>query len=296
MTAKKNNARLRKRRGLLLLLLALWAIVFITSIILCLKNDSKIFDFTSMGVMIAAFAVGLVLERVAPAERQQPRPSLALNIGYSFLIQSYTILQGPLIAVGTIALLNHLGLGLITLSEKGWLLLPSAAAYLLAMDFMEYLFHRAQHRFPFLWAMHSFHHSDRAMNITTTFRHFWFERTLHAIAVSLPVALLFKAPPEVLLIYGLWSWNDYFTHMNLRLSLGPFWCVINGPQYHRLHHSLLPEHWNKNFADHFPIFDILFGTHHKPKPGEFPPTGLEEEVQIKFSDTLLWPLRPRRTP
>jgi sterol desaturase/sphingolipid hydroxylase (fatty acid hydroxylase superfamily) len=290
--AEKDSMRLQRRW--LLGMMAIWAVLFFASIIICLKTDSKLFSLSPLGIMLIAFAAGLIIERLAPAERSQPARDVALNIGSSLVTQGYIILQGPLIAVCTTLLLNRVGLGFITLPAHGWLLVSSAAAYLIARDFMEYVFHRAQHAFPFLWAMHSFHHSDRAVNITTAFRHFWFERTLHAFVVALPVSLLFNAPPEVLLIYSLSTWNDYFNHINVRLSLGPFWTVINGPQYHRIHHSLLPEHWNRNFAAHFPVFDIIFGTYYRPKPGEFPPTGLDNDRQEKFADAVLWPFRPQR--
>lgn len=46
------------------------------------------------------------------------------------------------------------------------------------------------------------------------------------------------------------------------------------PQVHRIHHSRDPGHYNRNFADAFPLFDILFGTYHKPAAEEFPETGL----------------------
>jgi sterol desaturase/sphingolipid hydroxylase (fatty acid hydroxylase superfamily) len=36
----------------------------------------------------------------------------------------------------------------------------------------------------------------------------------------------------------------------------------------------LPEHQDKNFADALPIFDIIFGTYHRPALDEFPHTGL----------------------
>jgi len=41
---------------------------------------------------------------------------------------------------------------------------------------------------------------------------------------------------------------------------------------HRLHHSA--ERADTNFADVLPIFDILFGTYRRPRPDEFPATGL----------------------
>ena len=64
-----------------------------------------------------------------------------------------------------------------------------------------------------------------------------------------------------------------FTHMNLRLEMGPLTSVLAGPQVHRIHHSNQPIHQDKNFAAYFPVWDIMFGTYHKPARGEFPDCG-----------------------
>jgi hypothetical protein len=47
-----------------------------------------------------------------------------------------------------------------------------------ALDLYKYTFHRLQHAIPFLWAMHSFHHSANAVTFITGARHFWLERVL----------------------------------------------------------------------------------------------------------------------
>jgi sterol desaturase/sphingolipid hydroxylase (fatty acid hydroxylase superfamily) len=39
--------------------------------------------------------------------------------------------------------------------------------------------------------------------------------------------------------------------------------VVYPPTGHRVHHSALPEHRDKNFAGIFPIWDHLFGTYYQ---------------------------------
>ena len=63
-------------------------------------------------------------------------------------------------------------------------------------------------------------------------------------------------------------------HTNVRAGYGFFSLFITGPQYHRIHHSNHPEHIDKNFAQLFPLWDVIFGTAWRPKAGEFPATGL----------------------
>ena len=65
-----------------------------------------------------------------------------------------------------------------------------------------------------------------------------------------------------------------FYHSAIRVQLPWLDRVLVTPQVHRLHHSVRPEHYNRNFADALPIFDIIFGTYQSPVRAEFPPTGL----------------------
>ena len=57
----------------------------------------------------------------------------------------------------------------------------------------------------------------------------------------------------------------------------------------RIHHSIEPEHRDKNFAVWFPIYDVLFGTAHRPKPGEFPETGVAGVEVATLSDAFMLP-------
>jgi sterol desaturase/sphingolipid hydroxylase (fatty acid hydroxylase superfamily) len=65
------------------------------------------------------------------------------------------------------------------------------------------------------------------------------------------------------------AWT-FLIHANLKLSLGPLSWLVDGPQVHRIHHSQLPQHFDRNFAAFFPIWDVLFGTYYHPARGEFP--------------------------
>jgi hypothetical protein len=74
--------------------------------------------------------------------------------------------------------------------------------------------------------------------------------------------------------------------------------VITGPQIHRIHHSIHPHHFDTNFAGAFPLWDLLFGTFHRPARGEFPPTGVRAVPSTAGPiEVLLWPVfRMRGTP
>jgi sterol desaturase/sphingolipid hydroxylase (fatty acid hydroxylase superfamily) len=151
------------------------------------------------------------------------------------------------------------------------------AGYVAVTDFVFYWYHRAQHRFKFLWALHELHHADTELNATTSFRTFWLEYPVQAVVLSVPTLLLLGIDRTAAVIFPLVQTGILmFTHWNVRLRLGPLTPVFCGPQLHRIHHSILPHHRDTNFSQVFPIFDVLFGTYRAPQRDEFPPTGTED--------------------
>lgn len=247
---------------------------------------------STLAITLTAFGVGALIERVAPAEMTQPRAHLWFNVAYAVAFAALLYVTKPVGAAIGVAIVNALGGGLVRLPGEGWAVVISAALFILAMDFMEYVFHRAQHGVPFLWEMHSLHHSDPSVNVTTSARAFWLEPLIKAVFIYPVVGILFQAPPPVLTIYGVSKLYDFVNHLNLRVHFGRFWVVLNGPQYHRIHHSRDPAHFNRNFAAFFPVWDWLFGTYHRPRPGEFPVTGLDTHEQPRnLLEALAWPAR-----
>jgi sterol desaturase/sphingolipid hydroxylase (fatty acid hydroxylase superfamily) len=241
--------------------------------------------YVLVGCLVAAL---LLLERLRPASAKQ-RGAWLDNIivfAVSFMTSSAT---GPLIAVAETGLINAAGGGLVDL--RAMPLWMGAAIYLVAMDLGEYLFHRAQHAIPWLWAMHSLHHSDPGMNISTAQRHFWLDPAMKAVSIWLAVALLFRASGPILAIYAAVSLYHLFTHANVRVGFGPLSWLWNAPQYHRLHHSRDAAHFNANFAALLPIFDVISGAYRAPMAGEYPDTGLEGEVVSRPLDLVFWPVR-----
>ena len=196
-----------------------------------------------------------------------PGRDVLFNLFYlapSSLLRTISV---PAVAIVAVAMTNALGGGLVRLPSSGWGLVPAVAVYALTMDFGEYVFHRAQHRFPVLWAMHSLHHSDRALNVSTTQRHFWAEQAIKSATIYLAVGLLFRTNHPILVIYGVLSFWNFVSHMNLRLGFGPAWFILNSPQFHRVLRSCRREHYDRNFAALFtigteiaPYFEVVMRT------------------------------------
>jgi sterol desaturase/sphingolipid hydroxylase (fatty acid hydroxylase superfamily) len=149
-------------------------------------------------------------------------------------------------------------------------------------DFFYYWFHRLQHRYPALWAIHVVHHLGEGINVSTPARHHWLEIFARIPTVAIPMTVLLDVPPTSGIVLGmLLLAQQVFNHANMKVRFGHLSWIFTGTQLHRIHHSRFPEHRDKNFAAAFPIFDVLFGTYYHPHPNEFPPTGVEGEPDVR---------------
>jgi sterol desaturase/sphingolipid hydroxylase (fatty acid hydroxylase superfamily) len=176
---------------------------------------------------------------------------------------------------------------------QSWHYVVAAVGHFLLVDFFYYWFHRWQHQTGFLWEQHKFHHSETALNVTSTRRVHWLEEPLVILFVGIPIGLLIRVEGLEL---GILSFIEVlwlqFVHLNLRLELGWLGRVIVGPQHHRLHHSYLPQHIDRNFAVFFPLWDMVFGTYYAPRSGEFPATGLASgETYNQLGLALILPFK-----
>jgi sterol desaturase/sphingolipid hydroxylase (fatty acid hydroxylase superfamily) len=245
---------------------------------------------------IAVVAICMVLERRWPAVSAN-RGDRLQNIKVWIPYLAGQFLLTPALGGFTTLAVNAVGGGLIELPSTGWDLAVGVLAYLVAMDFGEYLFHRAQHAISALWEMHSLHHSDPELDATTTVRHFWFDPLLKTVTIWLAVGLLFKASPPILAVYFGLMLTNFLTHANLHLGFGKASWIWNSPQYHRLHHAAAPEYYDCNYAALLPIFDVMFGCYRKPRPDEFPATGLASGVAPEsLTEAVLWPVvKARKT-
>jgi sterol desaturase/sphingolipid hydroxylase (fatty acid hydroxylase superfamily) len=249
--------------------------------------------------IITIIAIPLIarhFEKRFPIDSEQYGGSSTANVIVDWKLAAVQIGMGmllsPITTACAIMLVNEAGGGWIHLRSDGWWFLLSVMVVIVVVDFWTYLVHRAQHKFPVLWAMHSLHHSAESLSVITGARHFWLEGAI-STAVLPVVAIVFKIPPEVMTVVAwLWLLPDGLAHLNLRLPLGRFALCLNNPQYHRIHHSVEPQHQDKNFCKMLPLFDVIFGTAWKPGKDEFPMTGLvPREKATGILDGIIWPVR-----
>jgi sterol desaturase/sphingolipid hydroxylase (fatty acid hydroxylase superfamily) len=186
-----------------------------------------------------------------------------------------------------------LNLGLIDIRIGDGKAIPSIVVALFASalttDFFFYWYHRSLHKSNILWQHHKMHHLDPEFDALTGPRQSWLENFFLVFFILVPIAVLFNFsdmdPFDTGLvqgaIIGFWNLLSFQNHSNLRLQFGKATVLFTSSQSHRIHHSYLPQHRDKNFVAFFPIWDILFGTYYHPARDEFPLTGVEGEKDIQ---------------
>lgn len=224
-------------------------------------------DALRIALIVVLMIVLSNIELIAPAQKGQTLSGRLRNLVYIalfFLLGSFGVSLLPQILETEPTIRSVSGWGIL------WLLL----AGLFVSDLLFYWYHRAQHSVSWLWPIHELHHSDAELNVTTSLRSYWLEYPIQVLAISLPVQFFVgtSAYTSLFSLFIMTSWL-LFTHTNVRLRLGPLTPLVCGPQLHRIHHSIERHHQNKNFAQFFPVIDILFGTYYAPSRDEFPATG-----------------------
>jgi sterol desaturase/sphingolipid hydroxylase (fatty acid hydroxylase superfamily) len=133
----------------------------------------------------------------------------------------------------------------------------------LLFDAWMYLWHRANHRAPFLWRFHRMHHSDPAMDVTTALRFHFGEIAISSALRLAVVPLLGLAVWQVILYETILLPVIAFHHSNV--ALPERWdrllrAVIVSPNMHRVHHSDWRPETDSNYASIFSWWDRLGGT------------------------------------
>lgn len=135
--------------------------------------------------------------------------------------------------------------------------------YVVAVDFLEYWVHRARHQIGWWWELHKAHHSAEEFNAITTTRGHPFDGVAMAITTAVPIAVLGGSMLESIPVLTLFAAHAGLTHSMLPWRWGWFGrYVVFPPTGHRIHHSALPEHMDKNFGAIMPIWDWIFGTYY----------------------------------
>ena len=136
-------------------------------------------------------------------------------------------------------------------------------AAVLLLDFWTYWWHRLNHRLPWLWRFHRFHHTDQKMDVTTATRFHSVEIGLSSL-LRVPVLLMVGATMGELAIYEISMFLVVqFHHANIalpdRIDRVIRWFIVT-PMMHKVHHSVRRVEADSNYGSLFTWWDRWFGS------------------------------------
>ena len=200
---------------------------------------------------------------------------VAFNSVLRVLLAGQFTLYGLHIAFWTEELLRRaLGPCLFTMSEAITVLTYSAVFTVLG-DLSVYLVHRLMHSIPWLWTIHSVHHSAETLSPVTLLRVHPVElviNTLRSVLVFGLLAGLFgylsRHQVTVFTLLGVnvatflfFAFGANLRHSHVPLAYWPaFERILISPRQHQLHHSTAPEHHHRNYGSKFALWDWMFCT------------------------------------
>jgi sterol desaturase/sphingolipid hydroxylase (fatty acid hydroxylase superfamily) len=246
--------------------------------------------------LLSSTAIFIFLEKLFPQKKDQAtlRPEWKEDLAFfafNHLLIGYTLLV-------TIKFSSTLFGWAISPTVQNFIreqpfVLQFAAALFLA-DFMQYWSHRAYHEVPFLWKIHSIHHSPAAMDWLSGSRLHLIELLATRAMVFLPIFLC-GFDESVLNAYVVFvGFQAVLNHANVDLNIGALRYVLVTPHFHHWHHAADEEAIDKNYAAHLPVLDLMFGSHidnygRWPKKygvvGKVLPRGLIRQHIYPFRDT-----------
>jgi sterol desaturase/sphingolipid hydroxylase (fatty acid hydroxylase superfamily) len=242
---------------------------------------------------VLLLALATVIEFVAPIERHTLKSRLMPLL---YWIVSTVIAAGCVLAMSSAR--DALGIRpFVVIPASGFGLIGDGAALCVSLifaDFLAYWQHRFQHRF--IWNIHAVHHSPTALNAVNGYAHFG-EKIFQYLLVGLPLSLVhFSFPATPLMIVAITELLQHYIHSPIDVRLGPLGKVLVDNRFHRIHHSLEPQHFDKNFGILFRFWDRLFGTAYEPRD-EWPAVGVQDRPPpANLWQFLAYPLRYRERP
>ena len=253
-------------------------------------------SLASIATILGAMALVALLESAIPlrARGTWNRAHLGPNLALTFVTFATNALFSGVLVLA-LAWLEPAGFGLLH-----WLALPAlahAVVAVLALDFSFYVAHVAMHKLPAFWRFHRVHHSDPAVDVTTTIRQHPGEgviRYLFLAAFAIPLG----ASPGAFAIYRvLVALSGLLEHANVHvparldalLSL-----VFTWPNLHKVHHSRDAHLTDTNYGNLVSWWDRLFATFTPSREGAriaYGLYGLDDPATQRTAGLLALPFR-----
>jgi len=250
----------------------------------------------TVGIILAGMVAVAIIESVAPlhARNNWNRAHLGPNLALTFITFATNLVFNAALVAMLISL-EARGAGLVH-----WLVLSAPATMVLVvlgLDFAFYLAHVAMHTSPALWLYHRVHHSDPAVDVTTTIRQHPGEGVIRYVFMALFAGVLGATPSAFALYRGCSALNGLLEHANVRMPRGLdrlLSLVVVTPNMHKVHHSRFANETNTNYGNICSLFDRLFGTFTPTERGlviTYGLTGLDDPTTQSTAGLLALPFR-----
>jgi sterol desaturase/sphingolipid hydroxylase (fatty acid hydroxylase superfamily) len=172
----------------------------------------------------------------------------------------------------------------------------------LLYEFLRYGIHRVQHMVPFLWELHSYHHSVTDLRASNTFVSHPIDFALRNILPPIVLGYIGFDPAAILFGAGVATTASLMSHCGAGLHATWLNRIFVTPEVHRWHHAAkVPEghRYSVNYGVGIVLWDRLLGTYYLPMKDGVPvqpdklghPGGIADErnyLKLLFL-TRYWP-------
>ena len=167
----------------------------------------------------------------------------------------------------------------------------------LLLDYTLYLWHRANHRAPFLWRFHAVHHVDLDLDTTTGIRFHFGELAMAAAFRAAQVLLLGVDRDTLRLWQQLLVASVIFHHSNLELPVAVeqrLNAILVTPRMHGIHHSTRADETDSNYSSLLSCWDRLHASLRLDVPQAVVTIGVpgfSQPEDVTLERSLLLPFR-----
>ncbi|MEN3332298.1 MAG: hypothetical protein V7641_1663 [Blastocatellia bacterium] len=173
-------------------------------------------------------------------------------------------------------------------------------AALMLLDYTFYWWHRWLHEKRFLWRFHVVHHADLDLDVSTAARFHFGEYVLSTPYRAAQIILIGASPAAAATFELMFMLAAEFHHSNVRLPLDAerrLNTLIVTPRMHSIHHSIIADESNANYATILTLWDWLHRTLRLNVPQDDITIGLaayRDESELTPGKLLLMPFVAQR--
>lgn len=247
-----------------------------------------------LGVFAGVFLLMALLEAFFPRKERVLGRGQRWFTNWSIVIIDTLALRVlvPVLAVGMADIAAREGWGLFNLLD--WPFVIEVIIAVIVLDLCIYAQHVASHKIPVLWRLHSVHHADRDIDVTTGAR-FHPVEILLSMGFKIVCVIALGAPAIAVFIFEvLLNAAAMFNHANFNIAQPIdrlLRLVVVTPDMHRVHHSVLQPETDSNYGFCLSWWDRIFRTYvDQPRDGHEGMTIGLEEHQTEKPAQLVWSL------